>query len=292
MRGKFYRFMLCVIGIIFLMVLIIDINCIKYLQKRKNSGTENSDVEIRVITNVPSISTTTKELDDITTTITTTAMKTINVTTKQITTTEVKSNVKMIISKKQYDEEENSTKYGTKVINIRKYEEIKYNDGTSEKNLLNSITKYDKSTFNATTNELKAEALNVVNKNSSTYKEVLDKVNSYRNEVGSEPLSLNNDLNIAATIRAMEMAYSLAGLSHTRPNGSSCFTVLSDLGINLGWNSGENIAYNYANASSVCNGWYNSSGHKENMLNSSYKYLGVGMYELNGIKYWVQIFVG
>lgn len=58
-----------------------------------------------------------------------------------------------------------------------------------------------------------------------------------------------------------------------------------------GWDTnGENIAYGYAAASSVMNGWMNSSGHKANILNSRYTRMGVG-YVASG-RYWVQIFGG
>ena len=52
-----------------------------------------------------------------------------------------------------------------------------------------------------------------------------------------------------------------------------------------GW-SGENIAMGQPNVSSVTNQWYNSSGHRANMLNPNFRYIGVGHY--NGM--WTQQF--
>jgi hypothetical protein len=52
-----------------------------------------------------------------------------------------------------------------------------------------------------------------------------------------------------------------------------------------GW-SGENIAAGQPNATSVTHTWYNSSGHRANMLNPNYSYIGVGYY--NGM--WTQQF--
>jgi hypothetical protein len=52
-----------------------------------------------------------------------------------------------------------------------------------------------------------------------------------------------------------------------------------------GW-SGENIAMGQPNAASVTQQWYHSSGHRANMLNPSYRYIGVGYH--NGM--WTQQF--
>lgn len=61
-----------------------------------------------------------------------------------------------------------------------------------------------------------------------------------------------------------------------------------------GWvYSGENIAAGYTTAASVMNGWMNSSGHRANILGSSY--VGMGVAYITGGPwgtYWVQIFAG
>ncbi|WP_091203838.1 CAP domain-containing protein [Oribacterium sp. WCC10] len=38
------------------------------------------------------------------------------------------------------------------------------------------------------------------------------------------------------------------------------------------------------------NAWYNSHGHRKNMLLPEYTKIGVGMYEDHGERYWVQLF--
>lgn len=60
---------------------------------------------------------------------------------------------------------------------------------------------------------------------------MLSYVNNYRSEVNASPLFIDNNLNLAATIRAIEMSYSKQ-FSHTRPDGTMCYSVISDLGIN------------------------------------------------------------
>jgi len=50
--------------------------------------------------------------------------------------------------------------------------------------------------------------------------------------------------------------------------------------------NGENIAYNYRSAEQVMNGWINSPGHNSNMLNASWRRVGIGMHAW----YWGQLF--
>ena len=56
--------------------------------------------------------------------------------------------------------------------------------------------------------------------------------------------------------------------------------------------AGENIAGNSTNTGAV-NAWMNSSGHKANILNSSFNYTGIGV--VSSPKYgkiYVQMFIG
>lgn len=52
--------------------------------------------------------------------------------------------------------------------------------------------------------------------------------------------------------------------------------------------AGENIATGQITPFEVVEDWLNSNGHRENILNPNYKYIGVG---LSGT-IWTQIFVG
>ena len=61
--------------------------------------------------------------------------------------------------------------------------------------------------------------------------EVLNLVNEERAKVGVAPLSLADDLQAAANIRAREIVQSF---SHTRPDGSDCFTVMQYRGRTCG----------------------------------------------------------
>ena len=115
--------------------------------------------------------------------------------------------------------------------------------------------------------------------------EVYEITNNYRSLVGVPSLTLDSSLVEAANIRAKELSDSF---SHTRPNGSSCFTVLSELGISYG-TAGENIAAGYSSSQSVMEGWRSSSGHYQNIISSKFKKIGIGVNIINNQYYWVQI---
>lgn len=54
---------------------------------------------------------------------------------------------------------------------------------------------------------------------------------------------------------------------------------------------GENIAAGYRTSADVMTGWMNSSGHRANILNGSFRAMGVGISQNSqGMKLWVQCF--
>ena len=77
--------------------------------------------------------------------------------------------------------------------------------------------------------------------------------------------------------------------SHTSPTYGSPFDMMKSFGITYR-SAGENIAYGYSTPQAVVNAWMNSSGHRANILNSSYKQIGVG-YVAKG-NYCTQMFIG
>lgn len=111
-------------------------------------------------------------------------------------------------------------------------------------------------------------------------------VNKERIAYGLQPVKVSPLLSEAANIRASELK---ANFSHTRPNGTSCFTAMSELGIQYR-SAAENIAYGQKNPESVMNAWMNSSGHRANILNEKMEYIGVGVFYQDGVYYWSQFF--
>lgn len=51
--------------------------------------------------------------------------------------------------------------------------------------------------------------------------------------------------------------------------------------------AGENIAANYTDGPAVVEGWLNSKGHRESLLNKEFSHIGVGVYQ----KYYTQNFI-
>lgn len=112
-------------------------------------------------------------------------------------------------------------------------------------------------------------------------------VNAARQDAGLSELELDADLCAAAQVRAQEIAQSF---SHTRPDGSSCFTILEEFGVSYRA-AGENIAMGQRTPEEVMDGWMNSSGHRANILNGTFTSIGVGYYvDGAGAAHWVQIF--
>lgn len=120
--------------------------------------------------------------------------------------------------------------------------------------------------------------------------QVLSVVNARREEAGLSPLTMNYTLVSAAKVRATE---TIQSFSHTRPNGTSCFSAIDEAGVGYS-GAGENIAAGQGTADSVMNAWMNSEGHKANILNDSYTQIGIACYyDPNSAYgyYWVQIFI-
>ena len=110
--------------------------------------------------------------------------------------------------------------------------------------------------------------------------EVLNLVNAERQKGGVSALSMDKSMLDSAMARAAETTVSF---SHTRPNGSMCFSFNSKV-------YGENIAYGQSSPKDVMRSWMNSQGHKANIMNSSYKSIGIGCFKSGNTLYWVQVF--
>ena len=121
---------------------------------------------------------------------------------------------------------------------------------------------------------------------SSAAQAVLAEVNAARAQNGLSALTLDANMNRAAAVRAAEMAQSF---SHTRPNGSRGLTALNEAGVSYR-TAGENIASGQQSAQAVVSAWMNSSGHRANILSSSFGRMGVGQATIGRRTYWVQLF--
>ena len=120
-------------------------------------------------------------------------------------------------------------------------------------------------------------------------RDAFDKVNEYRVQNGLSALAWNDTLYEAAKIRAKEFS---VVISHTRPDGSGFETVFEEVGLSTNRGRGENAAYGDTTGVDVAAGWYNSAGHKENMLRDIFDCMAVACYRVNGNFFWINLFLG
>ena len=111
-------------------------------------------------------------------------------------------------------------------------------------------------------------------------------VNAARAEYGLPALTVDAKVQQAAQVRARESAQSF---SHTRPDGSSFSTALTEAGVSY-TRSGENIAYGQTTPQQVVQAWMDSAGHRANILDAGFTHIGVGYAVVDGTAYWAQLF--
>lgn len=110
--------------------------------------------------------------------------------------------------------------------------------------------------------------------------QVLDLVNKDRAAAGLPALTMDPGLLETAMQRAAEVAlYN----DHQRPNGENCYSIDSQM-------YAENIAIGYRSAADAEKGWMGSVGHKSNILSKDAGSIGIGVFCVNNIYFWVQCF--
>lgn len=117
--------------------------------------------------------------------------------------------------------------------------------------------------------------------------EVIRLVNEIRAKNGLNPLEGDWELSRVARYKSQDMKDNNY-FSHNSPIYGSPFTMIKNFGISYKM-AAENIAKGQRTPQAVVNAWMNSSGHRANILNASYKKIGVG-YVASG-NYWTQMFI-
>ncbi|WP_052350786.1 CAP domain-containing protein [Paenibacillus gorillae] len=102
-----------------------------------------------------------------------------------------------------------------------------------------------------------------------------------------------DQLSDIATLKARDMRDNQY-FDHTSPTYGSPGEMLTEFGVN--WTAyGENIAAGQRTPEAVMQSWLNSPGHRANILNPNFTYLGVGYVPGNDQSefstYWTQLFV-
>lgn len=121
--------------------------------------------------------------------------------------------------------------------------------------------------------------------------EVIRLVNAQRAKAGRAALTGNNEISDVARMKSEDFIKNNY-FSHNSPTYGSPFDMLRSFGISFNA-AGENIASGQRSAAETMQFWMNSSGHRDNILNSAYDQIGVGVArDSNGNLYWTQMFVG
>lgn len=123
--------------------------------------------------------------------------------------------------------------------------------------------------------------------NRAKAEEVVRLVNEERKRLGLNELVIDEAMMTAAETRAKEQK---TLFSHTRPDGSKCFTVFDQFEIPANYR-GENLASgSKCPPDYVMKMWIASEGHYANIKNDRFSRIGVGYFESGSYGYWAQLF--
>ncbi|WP_232326726.1 CAP domain-containing protein [Microbispora sp. ATCC PTA-5024] len=117
--------------------------------------------------------------------------------------------------------------------------------------------------------------------------EVLRLTNIERAKAGCGALKHDAKLHAAAYAHSADMS-AKNYFDHTSQDGRTFADRIKASGYSF-TAAAENIAKGYPNAQAVVDGWMNSPGHRQNILNCAYTDIGVG-YVAAGGPYWTQDF--
>ncbi|MET8133010.1 sigma-70 family RNA polymerase sigma factor [Streptomyces sp. NPDC005251] len=122
----------------------------------------------------------------------------------------------------------------------------------------------------------------------TTVAQVVVLVNKERAAAGCGPLTEDTQLEEAARAHSDDMA-ARDFFDHTNPDGADPGQRITAAGYR--WSTyGENIAMGQQTPQAVMDSWMNSPGHRANILNCSFKNIGVGVHKGSGGPWWTQDF--
>lgn len=125
----------------------------------------------------------------------------------------------------------------------------------------------------------------------ATEARIFDLINAERRHQGLRPLVFSAQLNQMARIQAQNMAY-YQKMAHVIPNAT--LPTLGDRAHYVGYSFGriaENVALGYPNAETVVEGWMNSRGHRQNILDAGVVETGIAVARsATGGLYYCQVF--
>lgn len=117
-----------------------------------------------------------------------------------------------------------------------------------------------------------------------TPERVIELTNQKRAEKGLGPLKNNSQLNEVAQRKAGDM-FAFNYWAHNSPSGQDPWSFFKEVGYKYIY-AGENLARDFMNSESVVEAWMNSPSHRDNLLNSNYKEIGLAVVNgtLNGVE--------
>lgn len=104
---------------------------------------------------------------------------------------------------------------------------------------------------------------------------VLDLTNKARTANNANALTYNATLERAAQAKANDML-ARQYFAHNTPDGKTPWTFFEAVGYKY-LSAGENLAVHFSDVEPLQDAWMNSPGHRANILNSSFKEMGVGI---------------
>lgn len=162
--------------------------------------------------------------------------------------------------------------------------------GAVNKKYVKAIYPNSSNSNNSSNNNSSSNSNSTTTAMTTDEKEVFDLINNQRTQNGLSALKLDTETLRVARIKAQDMVDNNY-FSHNSPTYGSPFQMLNSFKISYK-TAGENIAGNSSNSSAVT-AWMNSSGHKANILNSSFNYTGIGVVKSSRYgKVYVQMFLG
>lgn len=113
-------------------------------------------------------------------------------------------------------------------------------------------------------------------------KKLIELTNIERQKKGLPPVSENSALDQAAAAKAQNMIQENYW-AHFAPSGKTPWDFISGAGYKFTY-AGENLAKNFTSAEAVVSAWMASPTHRDNLLNSKYRDIGIAVVEgvLNG----------
>lgn len=118
-------------------------------------------------------------------------------------------------------------------------------------------------------------------------RKVVALVNAARAEAGCQALRIDRRLRKAAYLHSRDMGRHHY-FSHNSRDGGTPWDRIRAAGYTHP--AAENIAAGQATPTSVMDAWMHSQGHRDNILNCSYKAIGVGLWKGGGTPVWTQDF--